>query len=49
MDGQIRVGDRIIEVNGVSLDGLHSEAAIQTLREAVQMRRSNLLSRLYFV
>ena len=39
IDGQICVGDRILEVNGVCLDSLPSYAAIQTLHEEIRDKR----------
>jgi hypothetical protein len=39
IDGQVSVGDRILEVNGIGLEGLPSDTAIQTLRDAVHDRR----------
>lgn len=39
VDGQINVGDRILEVNGIGLEGLPSDTAIQTLHDAVHERR----------
>ena len=39
-DGRIHVGDRVLEVNHVLLDGFTHKQAVQTLREAPQVSGS---------
>ena len=40
-DGRIQVGDRVLEVNGVSLVGVTHKQAVETLRNAPQVSSSH--------
>ena len=37
-EGRIKVGDRVMEVNGISLTGVTHKQAVETLRNAPQVQ-----------